>query len=80
MSIRRYYEERKLIAPEYGKEYENEGGGFFRCISRNNTAQQAILQNVDSGWTFAAHGIGQYPDGKIDWDFSTGGCFEEVDD
>ena len=34
------------------------------------------LQSVHSGWTFTAHGTKIYPDGSIEWDFSTNGRFE----
>ena len=30
----------------------------------------------ESGWTFKAHGLGMYSDGRIDWDYSTGGRFK----
>ena len=36
------------------------------------------MKNIKSGWTFMAHGIGIYIDSRIDWDYSTGGRFEEV--
>ena len=36
------------------------------------------LRNLKTGWTFLANGIGYYPDGSIDWDYSTEGHFEEV--
>jgi hypothetical protein len=35
----------------------------------------AILANIRSGWTFAAHGIHGHEDGRIDWDYSTEGRF-----
>ena len=36
-----------------------------------------VLQNLFTGWTFIAHGIILYHDGKVEWDFSTEGRFEE---
>ena len=36
------------------------------------------LENIDSGWVLTAHGINLYPDGTIDWDFSTGGHFRAL--
>ena len=33
------------------------------------------MVNVRSGWSFLAHGVGIYPDGRIDWDYSTDGRF-----
>ena len=34
------------------------------------------LRSVYSGWTFTAHGTNIFPDGSIEWDFSTNGRFE----
>lgn len=68
----------KLFAPEYGKVYENRGGGTYRCIDRTawreNTAR-AWMQNTRSGWAFTAVGCRMYQDGTIEWDYSTGGEF-----
>ena len=36
----------------------------------------ALVQNDVSGWTCLAHGIRQYPDGTVEWDYSTHGSFE----
>lgn len=65
---------RKSFTPAEGEIYENEGGGAFRCLYRNSK-YEAVMRNIGSGWTFTAHGIGIYDDGKIDWDYSTGGHF-----
>lgn len=54
--------------------YANAGGGNYKCLL-NLEDGKAIMQNVASGWSFTAHGIGIYEDGTIDWDFSTGGVF-----
>ena len=75
---RAYYATRKRATLNPGIVYENEGGGFFRCLRSDPTVTAAIIQNIKSGWTFMAHGIGIYIDGRIDWDYSTGGRFEEV--
>lgn len=39
-----------------------------------------LMRNIATGWTLKAHGCGVYPDGTIDWDYSTNGYFanEEV--
>lgn len=54
--------------------YPNAGGGTFRCVY-NLEDGKAVMQNIRSGWTFTAHGIGIYEDGSIDWDRSSGGYF-----
>ena len=59
-----------------GQIYKNRGGGMFRCL--RVTQDGAIAQNIKSGWTFFAHVITVYEDRTIEWDFSTGGHFEEV--
>ena len=63
--------------PEVGKVYENHGGGTFRCLE-NKCGTTAVMQNVKSGWTFTAHGCRRYGDDTIEWDYSTGGRFENV--
>lgn len=74
---RQYYATRKHFRPVVGKIYENEGGGVFKCLpsSEYYSDYNAVLVNILSGWTFAAHGIGVYIDGRIDWDYSTDGYF-----
>lgn len=76
---RAYYATRQTVTLNPRIVYENEGGGFYRCLSSDPTVDIAIMQNIKSGWMFVAHGIGIYIDGRIDWDYSTGGRFEEVD-
>lgn len=73
MTRSEYYKARKSFRPEVGEIYENEGGGRYECIETGST--NALMRNEASDWTFIAHGIGVYPDGKIDWDYSTGGYY-----
>ncbi|MBR2532509.1 MAG: hypothetical protein IKE56_07595 [Lachnospiraceae bacterium] len=74
-----YYNSRRRFDPVKGEVYENEGGGTFRCLGAAHWIYGAvIMQNVRSGWTFKAHGVGIYKDGRIDWDYSTDGYFAEV--
>ena len=73
-----YRDSRRTFQPEVGGLYENEAGGIFRCSSVSRwTPGTATMRNERSGWTFEAHGIGVYKDGRIDWDYSTGGYFAE---
>lgn len=74
MNTKDYYKTRKPFRPEFRVIYENEGGGHFECLSKA-PERIAIMRNIKSGWTFTAVGIGIYEDGKIDWDYSTGGTF-----
>lgn len=74
-----YYNSRKSFVPETGRLYENEGGGIFRCLQVDYYRQTASMRNERSGWTFDAHGVGIYKDGRIDWDYSTGGFFAEME-
>lgn len=72
---REYIATRKKIAVRQGETYENVGGGVFRAKSSGNNA---VMQNVKSGWCFYANGIGMYEDGRIDWDYSTNGAFASL--
>lgn len=40
----------------------------------------ARVRSTVSGWTMTIHGVNQYEDGSIDWDFSTDGIFTRVDE
>ena len=68
---------RTKFIPKIKVIYVNAGGGKYKCLSVYDDDYSAIMQNVASGWTFVAHGIGRYEDGSIDWDFSTGGHFAQ---
>lgn len=64
------------------KVYHNKGGGDFKCIGTgvsNRGSYGYRMQNIKSGWTFLAHGIVQYENGDIEWDFSTGGEFLPIE-
>ena len=65
--------ERWKFVPEVGTIYENHGGGTFKCLSVSG--YNATFKNTKSGWTFFAHVCHKYADGRIDWDYSTGGRF-----
>ena len=70
---------RTPFSPEPGAVYENAGGGRYLCEKLLHGSHfNAWMVNVKSGWSFLAHGVGRYPDGRIDWDYSTGGRFGEV--
>lgn len=72
--------ERTPFSPEPGQIYslQSASGGEFYCESlQAGSAFNAWMVNVRSGWRFLAHGVGIYPDGRIDWDYSTDGRFTE---
>ena len=76
-------DERRSFRPVEQEVYENHGGGTFRCMAKpfgRGRRWSAIMQNVKSGWTFIAKDIRRYPDGRIDWAYSTQGHFMEVHD
>lgn len=40
----------------------------------------ARVRSTISGWTMTIHGVNQYEDGSIDWDYSTDGIFTRKDE
>ena len=70
---------------EEGQEYILHSLGSYKtrfvCVRRlsvdNYSSYNAEMRNIQSGWTFTAHGVNIYEDGSIDWDFSTNGRFEK---
>lgn len=72
---------RTKFTPTPGEIYKNQGGGSFKCLRTVGFIMDhdAVMQNTASGWTFTAHGCGMYDNGTMDWDYSSGGQFEELD-
>lgn len=68
---------RKRFTPVPGHIYRNQGGGQYLCLECLMYSGEAVMQNTASGWTLQAHGCGIYPDGTIDWDYSTQGHWEK---
>ena len=62
--------------PEKGVVYRNAGGGEYLCTNASETTGWFI--NIVSGWSFKANGCRRYPDGSIQWDYSTDGGFGSV--
>ncbi len=80
--------ERKYIIPVVGQIYINRNGGKYLCTGNlfyENDAQSqravslgehvAYMERVKDGWSLAAHGVIEYEDGTIEWNYSTGGRF-----
>ena len=39
----------------------------------------AVVRSSTTGWTMMVHGTNIYPDGSIDWDFSTNGFYSKME-
>lgn len=71
----------KYIKLEPGRVYRNRNGKDYRCITPGYLPYregEARMQNINTGWTFRAHGVQMYEDGTIEWDYSTGGYFDDA--
>lgn len=80
--------DKQYIIPVVGQIYRNRNGGEYYCTGNSlymNDAQEqrvlalgehiAYMERVKDGWKLNAHGMAQYADGTIEWNYSTGGCF-----
>ena len=61
------------IIPTKNRIYQNKGGGSYKCLK--SSSEHTVFVNTCSGWTFNAHNVRMYEDGKIEWDYSEGGHF-----
>lgn len=62
----------KLIEPQAGVVYHNRCGSDYICDSCYG-GTNAIMVRIPDSWTCIAHGVRQYADGTIEWDYSTEG-------
>lgn len=63
-----------------GEVYRNRNGKDYKCVTPtylDYPLGEERMQNVKTGWTMRAHGVQVYADGTIEWDYSTGGYFDE---
>lgn len=80
--------DKQYIIPVVGRIYHNRGGGEYRCTGNRlymSDEQQrralslgdhvAYMERVKDGWSLTAHGVIQYADGAIKWNYSTGEHF-----
>lgn len=68
------------FTPEPGDLCELPFGGRYVCVRvTDNRQHNAMLKNILSGWTIEAHHIYKREDGRVEWDYSSGGHFEEVE-
>ena len=55
-----------------GAVYEHStNGSRYRCLS--SAGHDARLERLGDGWTITAHGVRMSDEGKIHWNYSTGG-------
>ncbi len=80
--------EKRYIIPVVGQTYINRNGGKYLCTenllySSEEQKQRSLalgehiayMERVKDGWKLDAHGVIQYEDGTIEWNYSTGGHF-----
>ena len=80
--------DKRYIIPVTGQIYRNRNGGEYLCTGNSlymNDAQEqralalgehiAYMERVKDCWSLSAHGVIQYADGTIEWNYSTGGHF-----
>lgn len=80
--------DKQYIIPVVGRIYHNRSGGEYRCTGNRlymSDEQQrralslgdhvAYMERVKDGWSLSAHGVIQYGDGSIEWNYSTGEHF-----
>lgn len=69
--------DRTYITPIVNQTYTNRNGSEYRCTSVAEAIRPcettALFTRVRDGWSLQAHGILQYDDGTIEWNYSTGG-------
>lgn len=69
----------KYIKPEVGKTYCNRTGGVYKCTAHYETGRldcgehTTTMVREPDGWALTAHGVQQYEDGTVEWNYSTGG-------
>ena len=81
--------QRNYFVPVEGQIYKNRNGSAYRCTG-NETYPDAVKEKtavslgkhwasmvrLTDGWSIRVHGVHQYEDGTIEWNFSSGGSFQ----
>lgn len=80
--------EKQYIIPIVGRIYTNRNGQEYRCTNSrfydsDECRQRALalgehtatMERVKDGWTLVAHGVLEYEDGTIEWNYSAHGYF-----
>lgn len=65
----------KYVLLEAGKVYDHRDGNQYKCLAfkSDNTF---VLERIGDRWTMEVHGVYMDEDGRIHWDYSTGGYFK----
>lgn len=65
------------FTPVEGEKYRCKYGGEFICVigGDDDHPYEGMLRNLSTNWQILAHGCVMYPDGTIEWDYSTHGRF-----
>lgn len=76
------------ITPVAGQVYTNHNGSTYICLKGGEGEapgpdMTAEFERQPDGWTLIAHGVAQYEDGTIVWNYSTdghwpGGCPKHI--
>ena len=61
-----------LITPVVGAVYHNRCGFDYRCVKLTSDGN-AVMVRLSDDWTLVAHGVRQFDNGDIEWDWSSGG-------
>lgn len=61
--------------PKAGKTYSNKNGFSYTCLSSEGNSEATFINKAN--WKFHAHGCQIYKDGTIEWNYSTGGYFDD---
>ena len=67
------------IIPEKGKTYFNHAGGEYICeeVLHEKNPCVCVMRRLSDDYTLQAHEIFNYPDGTIQWGYSTGGYWPD---
>lgn len=61
-----------FFEPILGSVYRNRNGSDYLC-KEIHTGGAVVMERVSDGWQLEAHGLKIYPNGEIEWDYSSGG-------
>lgn len=70
----------KPFIPIFGQVYETQLGGQYRCVTPpyiSYPVGEARMRNEATGYVCRVHGLRLRPDGYVEWDYSSGGYYDE---
>lgn len=65
---------RTYFTPVINETYVNRNGSEYICKEVYSPGD-VRMERIKDGWSLIAHGVQQYEDGTIEWNYSTGGCW-----